>query len=447
MAGRQPVSWLGANFWSRTGGPLMWRSYDPAVDPRGTAAYSRAHGLTMTRSFFYWPDFMPGRTRSTRTMTARFADFLDRHAEQGLTHDPDLHRRPHVRARTGIPPGGAAATCTPTSGWSAGRPGSPARWSAASARTPRSRAGWSPTRCRSTAATRHRPRDRRHLGADHQGRGARGRRPPAVLARRRRLGHRGHRQRQRLPARRRAAAHRDFLGPHVYPVGDDPIRQHYAAARRLRAGRHVRQAGDHGGVRRQLRLRLRRQRGPLLPARPAQHAAGRARPAGSRGTTPTSTCPARTRTGTTPSSSTSASPTRHGTPKATLHEMRAFARDAGRHRADASCERDRHRHRPDRLRLPGHQYPFTSRPTALASRRTLHQAYVSRPARRPAAGADQGNRRHRARTRGCTSPRRSSSCSRPPPPRWSGSRQAAPASTCPTRRATPPGTAGRRTGG
>jgi len=23
--------WLGANFWSRTGGPLMWRSYDPAI--------------------------------------------------------------------------------------------------------------------------------------------------------------------------------------------------------------------------------------------------------------------------------------------------------------------------------------------------------------------------------------------------------------------------------
>ena len=31
MAGGAPVNWLGANFWSRTGGPLMWRSYDPAV--------------------------------------------------------------------------------------------------------------------------------------------------------------------------------------------------------------------------------------------------------------------------------------------------------------------------------------------------------------------------------------------------------------------------------
>jgi hypothetical protein len=26
-----PARWLGANFWSRTGGPLMWRSYDPAI--------------------------------------------------------------------------------------------------------------------------------------------------------------------------------------------------------------------------------------------------------------------------------------------------------------------------------------------------------------------------------------------------------------------------------
>ena len=31
MAGDAPANWLGANFWSRTGGPLMWRRYDPAV--------------------------------------------------------------------------------------------------------------------------------------------------------------------------------------------------------------------------------------------------------------------------------------------------------------------------------------------------------------------------------------------------------------------------------
>src|SRR6202453_5494167 len=34
IADGQPVAWLGANFWSRTGGPLMWRNYDPAVVSR-----------------------------------------------------------------------------------------------------------------------------------------------------------------------------------------------------------------------------------------------------------------------------------------------------------------------------------------------------------------------------------------------------------------------------
>jgi len=31
MTGGGPASWLGANFWSPTGSPLMWRSYDPDV--------------------------------------------------------------------------------------------------------------------------------------------------------------------------------------------------------------------------------------------------------------------------------------------------------------------------------------------------------------------------------------------------------------------------------
>jgi hypothetical protein len=50
--------WLGANFWSRTGGPLMWRSYDPAVVFEELAVL-RDHGMNLTRSFCYWPDFMP----------------------------------------------------------------------------------------------------------------------------------------------------------------------------------------------------------------------------------------------------------------------------------------------------------------------------------------------------------------------------------------------------
>jgi hypothetical protein len=58
MADAKPTRWLGVNFWSRTGGPLMWRSYDPGI-VREELRLLRAHGLTMTRSFFFWPDFMP----------------------------------------------------------------------------------------------------------------------------------------------------------------------------------------------------------------------------------------------------------------------------------------------------------------------------------------------------------------------------------------------------
>ena len=53
----------------------MWRSYDPAV-VREELRVLRAHGLTMTRSFFYWPDFMPEPDMVDENMTARFADFL-----------------------------------------------------------------------------------------------------------------------------------------------------------------------------------------------------------------------------------------------------------------------------------------------------------------------------------------------------------------------------------
>jgi endo-1,4-beta-mannosidase len=86
-AGGRPVSWLGANFWSRTGGPLMWRNYDPEVI-RGELQVLADHGLTMTRSFFYWPDFMPEPDRIDEEMAARFADFLDRHAEAGMATVP-----------------------------------------------------------------------------------------------------------------------------------------------------------------------------------------------------------------------------------------------------------------------------------------------------------------------------------------------------------------------
>ncbi|WP_262699471.1 MULTISPECIES: cellulase family glycosylhydrolase [Streptomyces] len=83
----RPVTWLGANYWSRTGGPLMWRSYDGEVVDAELRVL-RDHGMTMTRSFFYWPDFMPAPDRLDEEMCARFADFLDRHHTLGMTTVP-----------------------------------------------------------------------------------------------------------------------------------------------------------------------------------------------------------------------------------------------------------------------------------------------------------------------------------------------------------------------
>ncbi|GEB49001.1 cellulase family glycosylhydrolase [Streptomyces cacaoi] len=81
------LPWLGANFWSRTGGPLMWRDYDPAT-VRDELRVLRDHGLTMTRSFFYWPDFHPEPHRVDEELCARFADFLDAHTATGMATVP-----------------------------------------------------------------------------------------------------------------------------------------------------------------------------------------------------------------------------------------------------------------------------------------------------------------------------------------------------------------------
>ena len=79
--------WLGANFWSRTGGPLMWRNYDPAV-VRDELEVLRRHQVTVTRSFFYWPDFHPEPDVIDDVKVAHFQDFLDAHTDKGMSSIP-----------------------------------------------------------------------------------------------------------------------------------------------------------------------------------------------------------------------------------------------------------------------------------------------------------------------------------------------------------------------
>ncbi|AMM21576.1 beta-mannosidase [Frondihabitans sp. PAMC 28766] len=83
----EPVTWIGVNFWSRVGGPRMWRDYDPEV-VGNELDVMRDHGMTVTRSFFYWHDFMPTPDALDETLVERFRDFLDQHEARGMTTIP-----------------------------------------------------------------------------------------------------------------------------------------------------------------------------------------------------------------------------------------------------------------------------------------------------------------------------------------------------------------------
>src|ERR1700733_13304241 len=204
-AGGAPADWLGANFWSRTGGPLMWRSYDPEV-VRAELAVLKDHGLTMTRSFFYWPDFMPGPYEIDETLTARFADFLDRHAEQGLTTIPTFIVG-HMSGEN-WDPSWRNGRHLYEDVWMVGRQA----WFAAE--MTRRYAGHP-----AVAAWARIIRDAVRAAGGRQpfslGDGAWG------------IEVTGADNGFRLTD---IAEIVDFLGPHTYPVGDDPIRQRYAAA-------------------------------------------------------------------------------------------------------------------------------------------------------------------------------------------------------------------------
>ena len=75
--------WIGANFWSRSGGPRMWQRYDGAL-VRQELEVLLEHGCNVTRSFCFWPDFVPEPERLDEEVLGRFGDFLAAHAELGL---------------------------------------------------------------------------------------------------------------------------------------------------------------------------------------------------------------------------------------------------------------------------------------------------------------------------------------------------------------------------
>ena len=82
-----PAPWVGVNFWSRLGGPLMWRTYDDALVRRELTTLAE-HGLNITRSFFYWPDFHPAPDTVDQTLVERFRQFLTASADIGIQTIP-----------------------------------------------------------------------------------------------------------------------------------------------------------------------------------------------------------------------------------------------------------------------------------------------------------------------------------------------------------------------
>lgn len=80
---------LGANYWSRQGGPRMWTHFDrEAIQEELTMA--RSIGLDTLRIFLYWPDFEPHPGVDSLELWDRVAEFLDLCNENQLKTFPTL---------------------------------------------------------------------------------------------------------------------------------------------------------------------------------------------------------------------------------------------------------------------------------------------------------------------------------------------------------------------
>jgi endo-1,4-beta-mannosidase len=84
--GSWPI-WIGANFWSRAGGPRMWARYNPRLVREELRALAR-YGLDVTRSFCFWPDFVPSEGELDEQVASRFLDFLEAHVETDMQTIP-----------------------------------------------------------------------------------------------------------------------------------------------------------------------------------------------------------------------------------------------------------------------------------------------------------------------------------------------------------------------
>lgn len=80
---------LGANYWSRVGGPRMWTQWDEAA-VREEIHWARQIGLDTLRFFLYWPDFEPKPGVDHPLVWEHVAQFLAMAGEAGLRTFPTL---------------------------------------------------------------------------------------------------------------------------------------------------------------------------------------------------------------------------------------------------------------------------------------------------------------------------------------------------------------------
>ena len=80
--------WVGVNFWSRAGGPRMWSERYRGEIVRQELDVLARNGCNVTRSFCYWPDFMPAPEQLDPAALERYADFLEAHSDRGMTTIP-----------------------------------------------------------------------------------------------------------------------------------------------------------------------------------------------------------------------------------------------------------------------------------------------------------------------------------------------------------------------
>jgi endo-1,4-beta-mannosidase len=204
----------------------MWRRFEPET-VRAELRVLQEHGLTFTRSFFFWPDFMPEPDRLDEEACAHYATFLDLHAEEGMHTIPTLFVG-HMSGENWDP------------AWRGGRDLYGDVWMVA-------RQAWFAGQLVRRYAAH--PAVAAWLVSNEMplygGAGAReqvaswaqlivtavreagGAQPISLVDGAWGLEITGRDNGFRL---RDAARLCDFIGPHCYPMGDDPARQHYAAA-------------------------------------------------------------------------------------------------------------------------------------------------------------------------------------------------------------------------